>query len=382
MARNDMSDLTVCLGTSNTLRYPQGGHLWVFLNWAAGFRAQGARVIWLDVVDANDSLATMRQRIDALKARLAPFDLASAVALITAEGTSVPDAAASGCLGADEASSADLLFDLRYDLPASLVKRFRRTAFLDIDPGILQLAMSRGRVSPAPHDVYFSIGETVGQPGSRVPWSGLDWVHVPPCVSTADWQASPPPGDGAFTTVSHWDMNEWIVEDDGSFYKNDKRSAFVPFVELPRRVRTPLELAIHLAGDEADRRMLEAHGWRVREAHEVASLPLDFQRYVQSSRGEFGCAKPAYVKMQTSWISDRSLCYLASGRPVIVQNPGPTRYLSGREGVLRFDAVDDAVECFRAIDADYRGHCAAARALAEEHFSASRVAATVLERCA
>jgi hypothetical protein len=356
--------------------------LWVFLNWAAGFRAQGARVIWLDVVDANDAPAVMRRRIDALKARLAPFNLDSALALVTAGGTSVADAEDTGCLGADEAASAELLFDLRYDLPASLVKRFRRTAFLDIDPGILQLAMSRGHVNAAPHDVYFTIGETVGQPGSRVPWSGLDWVHVPPCVSTEDWPASPPPPDSAFTTVSHWEMNEWIVEDDGSFYKNDKRSAFLPFVELPRRVATPLELAIHLGGNEAERHMLEAHGWRVREAHEVASQPWDFQRYVRCSRGEFGCAKPAYVKMQTSWISDRSLCYLASGRPVIVQNTGPSRYLSGREGVLRFETVDEAIECFREIDVDYRGHCAAARALTEEHFSASRVAATVLGRCA
>jgi len=376
---NDMSDLTVCLGTANTLRYPQGGHLWVFLNWAAGFRANGVRVIWLDVIDARDSRTAIGQAIDTLKARLAPFGLSEAVALVGPDGHSSPDMGSLGCLGVEEAAAADLLFDVRYNLPACLVKQFRKTAFLDIDPGILQRAIGLGRVTLAPHDVYFTISETVGQPGAR-PSSEHEWVHVPPCVSTEDWPSSPPPPGGAFTTVSHWEMKEWIVEEDGSYYKNDKRSGFLPFLDLPRRVAPPIELAIHLAGNEAERMTLEAHGWRVREAHDVAGSPLEFQRYVQSSRGEFGCAKPAYVKMRTSWISDRSLCYLASGRPVIVQDTGPTRYLSGREGVLRFGTLDEAVECFRAVEADYGGHCIAARALAEEHFAASKVAARVLER--
>jgi len=114
-----------------------------------------------------------------------------------------------------------------------------------------------------------------------------------------------------------------MIDEDGSPYKNDKRSAFLPFVELPGRVSTPLELAIHLAGDKVEQEMLQTHGWRVREAHEVASQPSQFRHYVQGSRGEFGCAKPAYVQLQTSWISDRTLCYLASGRPAIIQNTGP-----------------------------------------------------------
>jgi hypothetical protein len=374
-----MGDLTVCLGTANTLRYPQGGHLWVFLNWAAGFQAQGARLIWLDVIDPRDG-AAVRHAIGVLKSRLAPFGLAESLAVVGPDGGPLADD--TGCLGAEEAASADLLFDLRYDLPPSLVRRFRRTAFLDIDPGILQNAMDQRRVTPAPHDVYFTIGETVGRQRSRGPSAELPWVHVPPCVSTGDWPVVTPPGSGgAFTTVSHWYMDEWVVDDDGSFYRNDKRSGFMPFVDLPRRVATPLELAVHLAGDEAERQMLEAHGWRVREAHEVAGPPLEFQRYIQSSRGEFGCAKPAYVKKRTAWISDRSLCYLASGRPVIVQDTGPTRYLTGREGALRFGTLEQAVECFRAVESDYRGQCAAARALAEEHFAAAKVAARVLDRC-
>ena len=92
----------------------------------------------LDVIDASDSLPAIRHGVDILKTRLEPFGLSAAVALVAPDGTSVPGSCDTGCLGAGEATAADLLFDLRYDLPACLVKRFRRTAFLDIDPGILR----------------------------------------------------------------------------------------------------------------------------------------------------------------------------------------------------------------------------------------------------
>ncbi len=370
---------SVCIGVPNALRYPQGGHLWVFLNWSLGFRAAGAtRVIWLDVIDPQEPPPVLRDRISVLKARIAPHGLADSLALVTPDGRRVETD--TGCLGPDEATaSADLLFDVRYDLPESLVRRFRRSALLDIDPGLLQIAMQHKHMNPAPHDVYFTIGEARGRAEWPFPTLGLEWVHVPPCVSTDDWPVRPPPAFGAYTTVSHWYMNEWMIDEDGSAYKNDKRAAFLSFVDLPRRVPTLLELAIHLAGDTSEREMLEAHGWRVKEAHEVAASPQDLQWYVQHSRGEFGCAKPAYVKMHTSWISDRTPCYLASGRPVVIQNTGPSRYLDGREGVLRFSTLEQAVECLRAVEGNYAAHAAAARTLAEEHFAAPKVASRVLD---
>ena len=375
-----MSDIrTVCLGTSNSLNYPQGGHLWVFLNWAAGFRAHGCRVLWLDVIEPTETGECLQQKIAHLKSRIASHGLADSIVLVQPDGTPLEDR--TDCLSFEEAISADLLFDLRYDFPESVVKRFPRTALLDIDPGIVQLAMKRRDLTPARHDIYFTIGETVGQPGSRIPSLGIDWVHLPPCVSLENWPALPVPSDGPFTTVSHWYTEDWMVDDDGWFYRNDKRSAYLPFLELPKRVSVPLELAIHLVGDTVERKVLESHGWQVKEAHDVAGSPADFQKYIQFSRGEFSCARPAYVRMLTSWISDRTLCYLASGRPAIIEDTGPTRYFSGREGVLRFRDLAGAIECFEAIESDYSAHSAAARALAEQHFSASRAAAIVLDRC-
>jgi hypothetical protein len=369
---------TVCIGASNTLRYPIGGHLWVFINWACGFRSQGCKIIWLDQTERSDTPEILQNKVKTLRARLAPYGLADNIALVTPDGEPVTMA---GCVSFDEAAAANLLFDLRYDFAESVIKRFRKTALLDIDPGLLQLAMQKKHMGTVPHDVYFTIGETVGQPGSRFPSLGLDWVHVPPCIATDQWPVVPAPADGAFSTVSHWYMDEWAVDDDGTVYKNDKRSAFLPFVELPTRVKTPLELAIFLNNDPAEQKMLEDHGWRVKESHQVAAEPTDFQRYLQNSRGEFGCAKPSYVKMQTSWISDRTLCYLASGRPAIIENTGPTQYFDGCDGVLRFSTFDDAVACFRKVESDYARHSAAARALVEERFAASKVVPRVLDRC-
>jgi hypothetical protein len=174
-------------------------------------------------------------------------------------------------------------------------------------------------------------------------------------------------------------MEEWMIDDAGAAYKNDKRAAFDAFVDLPPRVAVPLELAIHLDGDRAEHARLEACGWRVREAHDVAATLEDFQQYVQRSRGEFGCAKPAYVKMRTSWISDRTVCYLASGRPAVIQDTGPSRHLDGRDGMRRFRTLDEAIACIREIESDYAMHAAAARALAEEHFDARAAAERVLD---
>src|SRR5437899_3358248 len=126
--------------------------------------------------------------------------------------------------------------------------------------------------------------------------------------------------------------------------------------------------------------MLEPKGWRLREAWDVTATPDAYRTYVQRSRGEFSCAKPAYVSLDTAWVSDRTLCYLASGKPAVVQHTGASRILPDAEGLLRFRSIDEAARALAAAEADYERHGRAARALVEEHFDARRVVASVLER--
>src|SRR5262249_32021952 len=141
------------------------------------------------------------------------------------------------------------------------------------------------------------------------------------------WPYTHPPGGEAFTTVSSWwgagksGEESWVTDGKDVCYDNNKRIAFLAFVDLPGRTSQALELALFLGNDPLDandRQLLEAHGWRVRHSREVAATPEAYQAYVRASRGEFSCAKPSYMKFQTAWVSDRTLCYLASGKPAVV----------------------------------------------------------------
>jgi glycosyltransferase involved in cell wall biosynthesis len=182
------------------------------------------------------------------------------------------------------------------------------------------------------------------------------------------------------TTISAWDAKDWMIDGEVN-YPNTKRVAFLPFRELPSLTPQPLELALFLrtARDAEERAMLEEHGWRIRQSREVAGNPEEYRAYIRNSRGEFSCAKPSCIQFQNAWVSDRTLCYLASGKPVVVQDTGPSRYLPDGEGMFRFSTPEQAASAMAAMNSDYARHCRAARALAEAHFDAKQVAARILE---
>ena len=276
---------------------------------------------------------------------------------------------------------ADLLLNFYYAIAPPLLARFERTALVDIDPGLLQFWISREQLSVPPHDSYFTISEKVGQPDGKIPDCGLGWIHIRPAVCVERWPYSFDPQSEAFTTVSIWDSSDWIVDRDEQ-YENTKRVAFLRFAELPRLTHQRLELALFLRTerDLDEWKDLELHGWHIRHSREVAATPGTYQSYIQRSRGEFSCAKPSYLKLETAWISDRTVCYLASGKPVVVQDTGPSAFLPNGEGMFRFTTAQQAVEAFEAINADYERHCRAARELAEAYFDARLIAEKILSR--
>jgi hypothetical protein len=188
--------ITVCLSTNQALNYPQGGgHLWVYLNWALGLRALGCEVIWLEMLSNKESVRALNRRrrlerdsraecpsdlvhevqanVATLKRRLEPYGLAERLALYARSDENLSEEVTRGCLDLEAAAEADLLLNLRYNFPGEAVRRFRRSALVDIDPGLLQVWMSQGLVSVPQHDLYFTIGETVGQPGARFADLGL-----------------------------------------------------------------------------------------------------------------------------------------------------------------------------------------------------------------
>ncbi|HEV2772917.1 MAG TPA: hypothetical protein VGV57_08850 [Thermoleophilaceae bacterium] len=370
---------TVCL-TTGTLYYPQGGgHMWVSLNWALGLRAAGCDVVWLEGVTSQAPPAQTQADLAVLKGRLEAYGLADRLGLFSWEGDSLAGELLDGCLTLEEARNADLLLNLAYGVPASVVSSFGRSALVDIDPGLLQVWMSAGNLTVAEHDVYFTIGETVGRPEAKFPDCGISWHYTPPPVFLPEWAPSPPAAGAPYTTVSDW-WGEWVCHD-GDMYSNGKRDAFLGYVDLPRRASAPLELALCLApGEDDERRLLEQHGWNVVGAGAVTGSPDDYRAYIQRSRGELSCAKPSCMRLENAWISDRTLCYLASGKPAIVQHTGESRVLPDSEGLFRFRDIDEAVGALATVEADYHRQSRLARRLVEERFDAEKVVPRLLER--
>jgi hypothetical protein len=353
---------------ANTLNYPEGGgHRWAYLNWALGFRSIGCDVLWLEWQEPDAPASDHTDLVAALATHLEPYGFADRVAVLGAR-TDVEDVT----------GRADVLVNFFYGLPAELVGRFRRSVLVDIDPGLLQTWMVQGSFAVAPYDVYFTIGETVGTASATFPDAGRRWTYTPPCVALDAWPTSPAGKDASFTTITHWSSEEH-VKDDAGWYLNDKRSGFLPFLDLPHYVDQRLEIAALLTRDE-ERTELEERGWHVCHSCDVASTPWDYQSFIRASRGEFSCAKPSYVRQQTAWVSDRTLCYLASGRPAVVQDTGASRILPDARGLLRFRDLPGAVRCLREADENHAYHARAARALAEEQFDARRVTRAMLER--
>lgn len=371
----------VCL-LGDTLGFMAGGgHFWVYLNWALGLRACGVRVHWLEPVPDGIDGDELGRRVATLQRRLQPFGFDRSVSVVDWL-REVPDIAPPpGCTAfAEVAGSADLIINFTYAMPREVLRRFRRTALVDIDPGLTQLWLSSGQMQVAPHTLYFTTGETVG--GGLIPDCGLPWIYTPPCVALDAWPVVPAAADAPFTTVSGWWTDDWVTTADGE-YRNDKRQGFLPFLDLPRLTQQPLELALNLSrleDGDAERAELEGRGWRIRHAYDVAATPADYQRYIQRSRGEFSAVKPSCVRLQNAWVSDRTLCYLASGRPVVVQHTGPSWVLPTDAGMFRFQTLQEAARMLGQVAGDYERQSRLARALAEEHFDAARVARQLLER--
>ncbi|HEX6813213.1 MAG TPA: hypothetical protein VF384_16435 [Planctomycetota bacterium] len=376
---------TVVISPYNVVNFPEGGgHFWVYLQYALGMRRVGCEVWWLEAFQPSGDEAADLARVELFRSKLERFGLGERLIVYPTDGT--PNAELpQRYVGRERAdveaifAGADLLLSFHYAIAPALLARFRRTALVDIDPGLLQFWISRGQLSVPRHDLYFTTGDTVGRPGSRIPDCGIEWLRIRPPVSLESWPFSYQPEAEAFTTISLWDSKDWIVDDDDS-YENTKRSSFLEFAMLPRLTRQPVELALYLKTekDAQERSALERLGWRIRNSPEVAGTPEQYQAYIQGSRGEFSCAKRSCMKFQNAWISDRTLCYLASGKPAVVQDTGPSSFLPDDGGLFRVSTAAQAAEAFAAINEDYRKHCRKARFIAERFFDSKQIALEIL----
>ena len=350
-----------------------GGEAWVRLSWVRGLRALGHEVCFVEQIENAEpvNVETFRTAV----AALAPD---CPVALLGDErsefGLSLEEVT-------EWARGADLLVNISGHLGIeAIVEGPRRRAYIDVDPGFTQIWAEQGAAARlGRHDTYFTVGENVGTPECSIPTAGIEWQPLPPPVTLGDWPVLPTPPEGRFTTVATWRSPlGTLAHEDVEF--GGKHHQWRRLIDLPRRSPQRFEIALQIdPADEPDEIALEANGWRLADPAEVAGDPLAFRSYVQGSAAEFSVAHPVYVDTVSGWVSDRTVRYLASGRPALVQETGiGERYPVG-EGLLTFRTPDEALAGTEAIAADYGTHARAARALAEEHFDSDSVLARFLE---
>ncbi|RYU15099.1 hypothetical protein [Nocardioides iriomotensis] len=359
-----------------------GGHFWVYAQYADALRRLGCDVWWLEEMSSSKDGHAADAAARVLRERLAHLGLGDRLILYrwASDGDGSRAHPSYLDVDADRAEQVfrgtDLLLNFHYALPATMLARFTRTALVDIDPGLLQLWWTNEQLDVSRHDTYFSIGENLPDVPAH---EGARWVHTAPAVSLPLWPYAFDPAASRFTTVTSWDSHTYVTMD-GALFDTNKRRSYLDHHDVPRRTGRQLEIAtIFGASELAHRRLLETGGWSVRDPRVVAGTPQAYRSYIQGSRGEFSCAKPAYVVLRNAWFSDRTACYLASGKPAVVQDTGPSRYLPSGLGLLRFSSPDEAVAAVADVDAHYEKHCRAAREIAETYLSATDVVTRMLD---
>jgi hypothetical protein len=256
-----------------------------------------------------------------------------------------------------------------------------RRVFLDIDPGFGQMWKELGLADVFQgHDAFVTIGENIGRADCRIPTCGLHWVTTPQPIVLEHWPVAAGSDNGRLTSVASWRGAYGPVEYGGTTY-GLRVHEFRKFAAFPSRAGFPCQLALDIHPSEArDLTLLAANGWELVDPRQVAGDPESYQSYIRASRAEFQVAKGMYVQARSGWLSDRSLCYLASGRPVLAQDTGMRNLYPTGEGLLTFTTLDEAVAGVRALACDYPRHARAARALAEEFFDSDKVLGRLLAK--
>jgi hypothetical protein len=222
------------------------------------------------------------------------------------------------------------------------------------------------------HDYFCTYAQRIGEPDCRISTLGLPWHPTYPPVVMDQWQACP--SVPSWTTIMSWMSYRRPTLHDGVCYGNKDRE-FWSVKDVPSRVRVPFEVA--LGGGNPPINELQECGM-VRDPREVSATAADYHHYVSSSRGEFSVAKNVYVATRSGWFSGRSTCYLAAGRPVILQDTGFSELLPAGRGLLAFTSAEEAINAVIEVEQDYPTHQAAAREIAAKHFASDLVLTDLL----
>jgi hypothetical protein len=263
----------------------------------------------------------------------------------------------------------------------ALIGHIPRRVYLDLDPAFTQLwHVAQGiDMRFAQHTHFVTIGLAIGQAGCLVPTCDVPWITTLQPIVLEKWPVATGMEHDALTTVGNWRSYGSILYQ-GLLY-GQKAHTLRQMFELPTLTseRFILALAIH-SNEQADLAALYANGWQLIDPARYTHSPDSYQRFIQGSMAEFGFAKSGYITGRCGWFSDRSICYLASGRPVIAQDTGFSPFLPTGAGLFAFETIDEVLDSIAALRGNYTYHARAARALAEAYFDSDKVLVRLLDQ--
>jgi hypothetical protein len=364
-----------------------GGEAWVRLSWLLGLQRLGCNAIFIEQLDDVAASSSGQPadyerspQVQYFKLVARQFGLERSACLITGSGERIA--------GMSEAEvqrfveGANVLINISGHLTVQAIKdRIPTKVYVDLDPGFTQFWQAQGNLAGRlkGYDYYYTVGENIGADFCAIPTVGLDWRPVRQPVVLDQWPIVKADDCRRLTTIASWRGAFGPIQDGAKTY-GLKVHQFRRFIELPRLVDSTFELALDIdPADEKDLQLLSKNGWRLVDPKQAAGDPPRFRSYVQQSAAEFSVAQGVYVDTLSGWFSDRTVRYLASGKPALVQDTGFSRNLPVAEGLLTFTTLEEAVAGADAIAANYEGHCRAARSIAEEYFDSDKVLGKLLK---
>jgi hypothetical protein len=365
------------------IRYPFAGVVWQLLHHLVGFERLGCDVYYLEdngayVYDPEKQtlVADAHRNLQLVGTVLDRFGFRGRWGFL--------DPVSQNYVGMNKSQCAALLreADAVINLCGASYPREEHLAnkclvYVETDPGILQVKLDCGDPEAltlaAAHKLFFTYGYNIGESDCLLPTAGIEWHRARPPVLLDEWHegiGSDEPA--ALTTIGSWHNkgNDVVIGGDKFFWS--KRVNFVKLLEVAHRANQPIELAIGIDSSPDYERAVRG-GFTVKCPVPLSLNIESYRTYISASRGEFTVAKDLYARTRSGWFSDRSVCYLAAGRPVITQRTGFEKYLPAGEGLIVFDGPEEAIEAIKEVNRDYRRHTRAAREIAVEYFDALKL---------
>ncbi len=369
-------------------KYRNGGSVWERMSWVVGLRRLGFDVYFIERINrescvdsaGNPTRFENSVNLDWFRTTIKAFGLEDRAGLLCDDRDQ--NFGISSVRLNELATHAELLVNLSGHLPLEPeLMKIRRKAYIDVDPGFTQFWHADPQLSfqLSGHDFYFTLGENIGTSHCSIPTQGIHWRPTRQPVVLDQWPIVRISEHAKFTTIASWRGPYGAIEFAGRRL-GLKVHEFRKFRELPRKLKYGFEIALDIhPADENDRMMLKENGWTLVNPQSIVSEADSFRRYVQQSSAEFSVAQGIYVETNCGWFSDRTLRYIASGKPALVQETGFSKHIPIGNGILTFRTMDEAILGANKIANDYENQCHSARQIAMKFFDSQEVLGRFLD---